>query len=79
MTLFKDRKRLRLTGLVLLVAGAVGYLALRSLFMDHWIAMTMYGALSVVSVGVYVAVGVVGLGLILLVASFIRRDRRPLG
>jgi hypothetical protein len=61
-------------GACLLATGAAAYLGLRTLFLDHWIAVVMFGASGWIAAAGYAAIciALVGAGLILF-AIFRRR------
>jgi|APAra7269096979_1048534.scaffolds.fasta_scaffold23365_3 hypothetical protein len=73
---FLDSPHLRVIGVVLLLAGTVAYLGLRSLFLDHWIAVVMFGATGWMTGAVYAALCMALTGGALFVSTFLRR-RRP--
>jgi len=67
---------LRVIGTVLFLVGTVAYLGLRSLFLDHWIAVVMFGATGWITGAVYAALCIALAGGVLFFSTFLRR-RRP--
>jgi uncharacterized membrane protein YdbT with pleckstrin-like domain len=76
MRLSNNPETLRISGAVLLVAGALAFIGLRSLFLDYWITVVMFGLTGWIAGAAYVAMAVGLTGAVLLLASFVGR-RRP--
>lgn len=64
--------RLRGIGVGLSLAGTTAYLGLRSLFLDHWIAVVMFGATGWISGAAFAALGLALTGGVLFLATFLR-------
>ena len=71
--MFRNTRRTRWASAALILIGGAMYLGLRALFLDHWIAVTMYGAVTWVAIGCYAGIAMVVAGAALLLASFFRR------
>lgn len=69
---------LRAAGLAIFILGAGGFVALRILFNDHWIALTFYGLLGIMTTLVYLTVAAMVVGGALFLVSFakVRRGTR---
>lgn len=67
-----DRRRFwRLTGLGMAVVGILAFGGFRTLFLDHWIAITMFGLLGWISAAVYVALATIAAGVVLMALSYL--------
>lgn len=76
--MLRNTRRTRWGSAALILIGSAIYLGLRTLFLDHWIAVTMYGAVTWVAVGCYIGIAMVVAGAALLLASFFwRSGSRP--
>ncbi|MDQ8027968.1 MAG: hypothetical protein REJ23_04530 [Brevundimonas sp.] len=75
MRLWNNPQALRIFGAVLLLTGVLAFLGLRSLFLDHWIVVVMYGLTTWIAVAAYVALAVGLAGAVLLAASLVPRRR----
>lgn len=71
MSMAKSPKRLRVLSFALILTGVAVFFGLRSLFLDNWIVATMFGALSWIEVGGYLAIATAVIGGVLLVVSFL--------
>lgn len=71
----RNRKHVAIWGVSLVLAGATLFLIARFIFSDHWIAVTMYGMLGVLSLVTYFSMFLVALGSGFLVFSLLRFDQ----
>jgi hypothetical protein len=62
-------KRLRRTGIFLLVGGGAGYLAIRSLALDNWIVLLFYGLIPWAGLAAFVMLGMALIGVVVVLAS----------
>jgi hypothetical protein len=67
-------KRLRRTGILLLVGGGAGYLAVRSLALDNWIILLFYGLIPWAGFAAFVMLGLALTGIVVVLASISHPD-----
>lgn len=75
MSTLGNPRSMRLIGLSLLLGGALAFLGLRTLFLDHWIAVFMFGATGWFTAAVYGLIGIILAGAALVLASFLVKRR----
>jgi|GEM_PF-3503361 len=66
---------MRLIGLSLLLVGVAAFLGIRSLFLDHWIAVVLFGATGWITAAVYGLIAVGLTGVVLFLSSFLKTRR----
>lgn len=71
------RRAVRLTGYGTALAGMVAFIGLRALFLDNWIAITMFGLIGWISAAVYLAIATIATGMIFVIWSHLPTRKSP--
>ncbi len=63
-------ERLRMIGIAMAVGGEVGCLAIRTLALDHWIALLFFGLIPWAEAAAFLMLALMGTGILAVSASF---------